>query len=430
MTDLATERAGQAPSAAAPWPAQRLVMAACAVLLVLVAVQYLVTLVGVPRYYQRVTHGEVPTLVFGGDSDVSNALVAAAAAKRGLSLGAYAVYNLLVTFGVAAGFCAAAGLVLWKHGGDWFRWLTAVLLAFFPTGELFPISIVAFPEAFPYLSAGGLLWPLLLLFLFLFPNGRAPARWTRWPMAGFFVAHAVFQTVAFIGSLWPLPVNVPALVEAFGVMIAGAFVYLAACQGYRYVRVAGPVERKQIQWFVAAMGLLAAGSLFDLALGVGGASPGDNGYWDDFDSALGLVLPAAIVIAILRYRLWDIDVIIRRTLIYSVLTGLLALTYFGSVLVLEGVFRALTGQGQGALVTVLSTLALAALFVPVRARVQRAIDRRFYRRKYDAARALVSFGANARDETDLDQLSAQLTAVVEDTLQPAQVSLWLRGSKH
>jgi hypothetical protein len=190
------------------------------------------------------------------------------------------------------------------------------------------------------------------------------------------------------------------------------------------------VERKQIQWFVAALGLLAAGSLFDLALGVGGASPGDNGYWDDFDSALGLVLPAAIVIAILRYRLWDIDVIIRRTLIYSVLTGLLALTYFGSVLVLEGVFRALTGQGQGALVTVLSTLALAALFVPVRARVQRAIDRRFYRRKYDAARALVSFGANARDETDLDQLSAQLTAVVEDTLQPAQVSLWLRGSKH
>ncbi|MEP7359816.1 MAG: hypothetical protein ABI847_21375, partial [Anaerolineales bacterium] len=127
-----------------------------------------------------------------------------------------------------------------------------------------------------------------------------------------------------------------------------------------------------------------------------------------------------------RHRLYDIDLVIRRTLVYSILTGLLALAYFGGVLVLQNVFRALTGQEQNSLAAVLSTLAIAALFVPLRARIQRAIDRRFFRRKYDAARALSGFAANARDETNLENLSADLVRVVDDTMQPAQVSLWLR----
>jgi hypothetical protein len=139
-----------------------------------------------------------------------------------------------------------------------------------------------------------------------------------------------------------------------------------------------------------------------------------------------LAIPSAIAIAILRYRLWDIDVVIRRTLVYSILTGLLALTYFGGVLVLQNLFRALTGQEQNSLAAVLSTLAIAALFVPLRSRIQRAIDRRFFRSKYDAARALGGFAASARDETDLESLSANLVRVVDDTMQPAQVSLWLR----
>jgi hypothetical protein len=138
------------------------------------------------------------------------------------------------------------------------------------------------------------------------------------------------------------------------------------------------------------------------------------------------VLPAGILVAILRYRLWDIDVLIRRTLIYSVLTVVLALAYFGTVLVLESLFRGITGQGQNSLVVVLSTLAIAALFGPLRSRVQAWIDRRFYRRKYDAAWTLAGFAASARDETDLAQLSTRLVDVVEETMQPAHVDLWLR----
>src|SRR6185295_20248544 len=120
-------------------------------------------------------------------------------------------------------------------------------------------------------------------------------------------------------------------------------------------------------------------------------------------------------IAILRHRLYDIDVVIRRTLVYSILTSLLAFTYFGAVLVLQNVFRVLTGQEQNSLATVLSTLGIAALFVPLRSRVQRAIDRRFFRSKYDAARALGAFAANARDETDLDALTHKLVLVMRDT---------------
>jgi hypothetical protein len=131
-------------------------------------------------------------------------------------------------------------------------------------------------------------------------------------------------------------------------------------------------------------------------------------------------------VAVLRYRLWDIDVIIRLTLIYSVLSAVLALANFGTVLLLESAFRALTGQGQNSLVVVLSTLAIAALFGPVRSRVQATIDKRFFRKKYDAARTLTGFAAGARDETDLGQLSAHLVQVVDETMQPANVGLWLR----
>jgi hypothetical protein len=137
------------------------------------------------------------------------------------------------------------------------------------------------------------------------------------------------------------------------------------------------------------------------------------------------LLPLSLGIAMLRSRLWDIDVIIRRTLVYSALTGLLAGVYFGSVLALQTVLRGMTGE-ETPLVIVLSTLLIAALAAPLRRRVQAWIDRRFYRRKYDAARTLAAFGEQARDETDLGRLSERLRGVVEETMQPESVGLWLR----
>ena len=134
-------------------------------------------------------------------------------------------------------------------------------------------------------------------------------------------------------------------------------------------------------------------------------------------------------VAILRYKLYDVDIVIRRTLVYTALTALLALVYSGSVVLLQRLFGALTGVAQSPLAIVVSTLAIAALFTPLRRRIQNWIDRRFFRKKYNAQQVLAQFALTARDETDLDALTTELVHVVQETMQPRQVSVWLRESK-
>ncbi len=205
---------------------------------------------------------------------------------------------------------------------------------------------------------------------------------------------------------------------------------------YRYFWRSDDIQRQQIKWVMYTLLLiviLIGGVVIPFAF----RPPDPTRLGPDlivamihlclFRLSFALVF-AAIGVAMLRYRLWDIDVIIRRTLQYSVLSGLLALTYFGLVIVLQSVFTAITGQQQNDFVTVASTLALAALFNPVRRRVQDVIDRRFYRKKYDAAKTLAAFAATCRDETDLDKLTARLVEVVQETMQPEHVSLWLKPS--
>jgi hypothetical protein len=191
----------------------------------------------------------------------------------------------------------------------------------------------------------------------------------------------------------------------------------------RFHRARG-VERQQIKWFAFASAL-TLGFVFVLE----GLVNTENALREVVFTVLGLLLvpsiPIATGIAILRYRLYDIDRIVNRTLVYGALTASLVLIYFGGIVSLQYAFRALTG-GNSQLAVVASTLVIAALFNPLRRSIQAFIDRRFYRRKYDAAKTLETFGMKLRDETDLDQLGDEMVSVVQETMQPAHVSLWLR----
>ncbi len=201
----------------------------------------------------------------------------------------------------------------------------------------------------------------------------------------------------------------------------------------RYRRTSG-VERQQLKWFALAAGLsgvsIVGQVLSFFVAQVLNLDPqfGDT-LWNLLGAATNTGLYMAVGFAILRYRLYeiDIDILINRTLVYGVLTVMLALVYFGGVTATQAIFQALTGQEQQPqLAIVVSTLVIAALFNPLRRRIQSFIDRRFYRKKYDARKTLEAFSAKLRDETDLDALSGDLVGVVRETMQPAHVSLWLR----
>jgi len=199
--------------------------------------------------------------------------------------------------------------------------------------------------------------------------------------------------------------------------------------------VSTPVQRQQTKWIVlgatvafgVVIGILALSLLTPLSVASNnlGAALFFLAIWP---VAL-LLIPLSIGFSILRYRLYDIDLLINRTLVYGSLTALLALLYFGLIFALQSLFQGVFHQNN-AVAIVVSTLVIAALFQPLRHRIQAIIDRSFYRRKYDAAKIVEAFSATLRNEVDLNQLSEQLIAVVQDTMQPAHVSLWLRKSEH
>ena len=269
----------------------------------------------------------------------------------------------------------------------------------------------------------------VLFLLLLFPTGRLLS--PRWRPFALFAGATVVIWVAS-SALRPGPLEEFASTRnPFGVEAAATFVDLLEAIGgwmglacvsaavlsliVRFYRSSGD-ERLQLKWFVyaATLGFLA------IVLG-GETSVAGTLVW----TIAPLSLPVAAGIAILRYRLYDIDLLINRTLVYATLTALLVALYLGSVVALQYAFRALAGE-ESQLAIVASTLAIAALFNPLRRRIQTFIDRRFYRRKYDAAQILSAFGARLRDEVDLDTLDENLIGVIEDTVQPAHVSLWMR----
>jgi hypothetical protein len=279
---------------------------------------------------------------------------------------------------------------------------------------------------------------LTVFYILLFPTGRLPSRrwrWLGWLTVAFVVVGvilAAFSSGALLGILGPI--QNPLGIEGFSNIYYKAILFImtplltaaAALAVFIRLRRAIGVERQQIKWFAyAAVAYESAAILAYIIPRVI-----DTPLWfERVGFALNIAfipaIPIAIGIAILRYRLYDIDILINRTLVYGSLTAMLVALYFVGIVVLQRFFVLLTGQ-QSTLAVVASTLLIAALFSPMRRRIQSFIDRGFYRRKYDAARTLEVFSAKLRDETDLDALSDDLVGVVRETMQPAHVSLWLR----
>src|ERR687890_143802 len=308
------------------------------------------------------------------------------------------------------------------------------------------VTLLAEPGSLPSTLPGGetlawissWVWVLHVgLFVFLallFPDGRPPS--SRWRPSVWGIGVVVVAGTVSV-ALWPEtargfdlinhPLGTEVATDVINPVETIVYVLGLIAAASLLVRLRGSkgIERQQVKWFTYAVAVLATSATLAYVV-----SESMGVVWLDRISSVSVIvsvvgLPVAVGIAILRYHLYNIDLIINRTLVYGPLTAVLAGLYVGSILVLQLLFRALTGE-ESQLVVVASTLAIAALFNPLRRRIQSLIDRSFYRRKYDAVRTLEAFAAKLRDETDLDALSDDLLGVVSGTMQPAHVTLWLR----
>ena len=341
-------------------------------------------------------------------------------------------------------FGIVGALIIWQRPGNTLGWVLAAvgLLAAWGASADAYVDLASDENLLYLVSVWISLWywfPLLGLTLIftplLFPDGRPPS--PRWRLvawgAALSLALVVFlaafkERIKMPGTSMDNPVGIPGIEDpeksTLGTVLLGSFVLFLvlalASVVVRYIR-SQAVQRQQIKWLLLATALSALMVFFEEITRI------ELNTEAPFAISIAL-FPAAIAVAIFRYRLYNIDVIINRALVYGSLTAMLALVYVGGVVGLQYAFRSLTG-GESQLAVVASTLAIASLFVPLRRQIQSFIDRRFYRRKYDAAKTLEAFGATLRDETDLESLSNDLVSVVRDTVQPAHVSIWLAHGK-
>jgi hypothetical protein len=374
--------------------------------------------ISVPARYAQLAH---PT-----------AGVRAALAEMGLSAGGYALYNVILDTVFVSVFAAVAIVIFWRRSNDPMAMLVATMLVVWgPLNGLLVLTPNATEGMYPALQmmlgttltfVGYMTW---MLFFYLFPSGRFVPRWTRWLALGWVLFSGSWIFIPSVGPpSWPPPLFNTAILVLWG--------SFPVAQLYRYVRVSDRTQRQQTKWVVFGVAVAVTGVLTTIfTVGASVDLPpqevGSKMLSMLLMDAFVLLIPFSIGVAVLRARLFDIDVVINRTLAYGTLTALLALMYFGGVAATQTIFRALTGQEQQPQIAiVVSTLVIAALFNPLRRRIQSFIDRHFYRRKYDARETLEDFSAKLRDETDLDALKEDLVGVVKETMQPAHVSLWLR----
>jgi hypothetical protein len=319
-------------------------------------------------------------------------------------------------------FAIVGLLIMFRRSNEWIGVYSSLMLIALGTAiSLSSIITTSQPGVTTPVATtvGGLGFMALFIYLTIFPDGRFVPRWT--------VLTAIGGMLWVVGGLiWPRGTawnEGMSLFVNFSLVGVGLFSAI-----YRYIQVSDTTQRLQTKWVVFAFSVALIIAMFwgtalqtfsPLVASVGLILLVRLGY---------VLIPIAIGIAILRYRLWEIDLLINRGLVYSILTGLLVVIYFLIVTALQFAFRGLTGQ-ESPFAIVISTLAIAALFNPLRQRIQRVIDQRLYRRKYDAARTLETFGATVRDEVDLSELSSSLLEIVDRSLQPSDAKLWLREHK-
>ncbi len=351
--------------------------------------------------------------------------------SSGISVRMYATLFTLFWALCTAIWCTVGFLIFWRKSDNWLALLAAFFLVILGLNSSANVSY-ALALAYPALAVPSsfldfLGYVSLFAFFVLFPNGRVVPRWMVLILL-LFILFTFLNT--FPSPISPFTASWPAWLST----LLGYLIPLAAIifsQIYRYRRVSTPLERQQTKWVV--FGLTVALGLVIAFLAINALFPpsvNSNNVVGQlvsniiFPIAVSLV-PLSIGFSILRYRLYDIDLLINRTLVYGTLTVLLALAYVVLIFGLQYLLRGIMSQSNDVAIVV-STLAIAALFQPLRHRIQESIDRRFYRRKYDAAKVVEAFSSTLRNEVDLNQLREHLITVVQDTMQPSYISLWLR----
>lgn len=344
---------------------------------------------------------------------------AAALADVGLTTGAYAAYIMSITVLAVLIFGALSLLILLRRPGLFFGLIASLVILIMPTVMItsFDVVMAAYPAwALPVTALFFLGNLLMVSFILIIPNGRFAPRWS-----------ALLLLVILVTNYTAASEATPATWMAVLLLVTT----VTAVVVYRYRRLFTATEKQQTKWaLLGFVGLILGVFTWAMTYEVVQASPGRAQLsllvtgWT-LCMFFILWIPVGIAISVLRFRLWDIDLVIRRTLVYGALTLTLVVVYFGSVVTLQTLFTRASGQQSPAAV-VISTLVIAALFQPLRRRIQSGIDRRFYRRRYDAAQTLARLAAATRDEVHVDELTRQLLEAVEHTMQPERVSIWLK----
>ena len=380
------------------------------------------TLWELPAAYQNL-HSFTPNLGFDGWQP---AQLQAAAQASGLSTTLLADLLFGTSLVCLLSFWVVAALLAWRKRDSWIGLLIIyILVSTAPGFSLLAsrVSDLAGPLTLYWELSVALTWPTFFILLYLFPDGQVVPRWTRFLLP---IPYLAFLLAIRLDKDSGILVVMQVLILLFA---AGGI----ASQVYRYQKISTSTQRQQTQWVILALIIeiaMAISSqvipLLDAGLEIG--SP-RRFVFDVFENYLlgnlaAMLIPLSIAISILRYRLWDIDLILRRTAAYTLLSGMLGLVYLGSVVLLRQLFGGLAGNSSAALV--LSTLLMAALFNPLRRRLQNLIDRRFSRQRYDAEQVLQEFSAAARDEVELPVLTRQLNQTINMAVQPQSLGIWLR----